>query len=94
VLDFSSLLYVDLSAARAVEKIGYDAQHAGRMVYCSCINDKVTKVLSTLNPDHCLPTHGIFAEREDALRAAVAFVEGGGVMVDSSPGDEPLEQAR
>ena len=76
ILDFSSVPFMDVSAARAVETIVCDARHAGKTVYVAGLNDEVQNVLSGLNADHCLPTNTRFEKRVDALRAAVAAIPG------------------
>ena len=72
ILDFSSVPFLDVSAARAVETIICDAKHAGRVVYVTGMNGEVRDVLAGLNADHCLPADTRYEHRIDALRAAVA----------------------
>ncbi|MGD8808248.1 MAG: SulP family inorganic anion transporter [Gammaproteobacteria bacterium] len=74
VLDFTRVPFVDVSASRAVETIGCDARHAGKRVFISGMNDEVKGILSGLNADHCLPGDTYFANRVDAIRAAVHYV--------------------
>ncbi len=74
VLDFTRVPFVDVSASRAVETIGCDARHAGKRVFISGMNDEVKGILSGLNADHCLPSDTYFANRVDAIRAAVHYV--------------------
>jgi len=77
VLDFSRVPFLDVSAARAVETIACDAKQAGKTVYVTGLNDKVTGVLAGLNADHCLPADTRYKTRIEALRAAVAEVTSG-----------------
>ena len=72
ILDFSSVPFLDVSAARAVETIICDAKQAGRTAYVTGMNDEVRKTLAALDADHCLPANTRYANRIDALRAAVA----------------------
>ncbi len=72
ILDFSSVPFMDVSAARAVETIVCDARHAGKTVYVTGLNDDVRRVLAGLNADHCLPANTRYEQRVEALRAAVA----------------------
>ena len=71
ILDFSSVPFMDVSAARAVETIACDASAAGKKVYVTGINDEVSQVLSGLEADCCLPADSRFATRLEALRTAV-----------------------
>ena len=75
VLDFTSVPFIDVSAARAVETVGCDAKQAGRRVFMSGMNDEVRQMLSGLNADHCLPKRTYFATRAEALAAAVEYVK-------------------
>jgi len=72
ILDFSSVPFLDVSAARAVETIICDARQAGRTAYVTGMNDEVRKTLAALGADHCLPANTRYESRLDALRAAVA----------------------
>ncbi|MEM1433159.1 MAG: SulP family inorganic anion transporter [Pseudomonadota bacterium] len=74
VLDFSRLSFIDVSAARAVETIANDGRDAGKSVYISGMNEEVAGVLKGLDADRNLPPENRFAERIDALRAAVKEV--------------------
>ena len=76
ILDFSSVPFIDVSAARAVETIVCDAKHSGKTVYVTGLKDEVKEVLAGLNADHCLPTDTRYEQRVDALRAAVAAIPG------------------
>lgn len=93
VLDFSSVPFIDVSAARAVETIGCDARHAGRKVFMSGMNDEVRKMLSGLNADHCLPKDTHFETRVQALRAAIQYVEQNAVDARNKAG-KPSRKAR
>ena len=75
VLDFSSVPFMDVSAARAVETVGCDAKQAGRRVFMSGMNDEIRDTLRGLNADHCLPTDNYFETRPEALAAAVEYVK-------------------
>lgn len=74
ILDFSRVPFIDVSAARAVETIACDASQAGKTVYVTGMNEKVSYVLAALNADHCLPTDTQYKDRLSALRAAVEAV--------------------
>lgn len=76
ILDFSSVPFMDVSAARAVETIVCDAKHSGKTVYVTGMKDEVKEVLAGLNADHCLPTDTRYEKRVEALRAAVAAIPG------------------
>ena len=74
ILDFSSVPFMDVSAARAVETIVCDAKHSGKTVYVTGLKDEVRDVLAGLNADHCLPTDNRYERRVDALKAAVKAI--------------------
>ena len=74
ILDFTKVPFVDVSSARAVETIGCDANHAGKKVFTSGMNDEVKKMLSGLNADHCLGKDSHFGSRLEAIRAASDYV--------------------
>ncbi len=74
VLDFERLTFIDVSAARAVETIACDAKEAGKTVYVTGMNEEVADVLDGLGSDHCIPSDTRYANRLDALKAAVAEV--------------------
>ena len=76
VLDFTRLTFIDVSAARAVETIACDASEVGKTVYVAGINEEVAAMLSGLGSDHCIPTHTRFEKRLDAIKAAVAEING------------------
>ena len=76
VLDFARVPFVDVSAARAVETIACDARLAGKQVFVCGMSDSVRQVLTGLNADHCLPGDAYFPSKLEALRAAVANIEG------------------
>jgi SulP family sulfate permease len=75
-----------VSAARAVETIGCDADAAGKKIFISGMNDSVRTVLSGLSADCCLQDENYFPRRIDAIRAAVAFIEGSPSL--SAPSEE------
>ncbi|MFK7886375.1 MAG: SulP family inorganic anion transporter [Gammaproteobacteria bacterium] len=86
ILDFSSVPFMDVSAARAVETIICDANDAGRTAYVTGINPEVDSVLKALDADHCLQANTTFEKRVDALRAAVEkFEESRGLSGDMQP---------
>ena len=74
VLDFSRVPFIDVSAARAVETVAYDAHQAGDTVYITGMSDEVRKVLTDLQADHHLTADAYYEHRIDALRAALAEV--------------------
>lgn len=78
VLDFERLTFIDVSAARAVETIACDAKEAGKTVYVTGMNEEVAGILDGLGSDHCIPQDTRFANRLDALKAAVAEVNAAG----------------
>lgn len=84
VLDFTGLTFVDVSAARAVETIAFDADEANKTVYVAGMNKDVAKVLAGLNADHCIPHETRFEYRIDALKAALAEVTASDVNQDTS----------
>ena len=71
ILDFSRVPFVDVSSALAVETIICDARQAGKIVYETGMSKSVRETLSGLNATHCLPVDTSYANRLDALRAAV-----------------------
>jgi SulP family sulfate permease len=71
VLDFSSVPFLDLSAAMAVQTIVADAQAAGRRVWIVGANADVSRVLSTIEIDRAIGDDARFSARVDALRRAV-----------------------
>ncbi len=75
ILDFSSVPFVDVSAARAVETIGCDAESAGKRVFIFGMNDKVKAVLTGLSADCCIKDDSYFERRIDAIRAAINYIE-------------------
>ena len=84
VLDFTGLTFVDVSAARAVETIAFDADEANKTVYVAGMNKDVAKVLAGLNADHYIPHETRFEYRIDALKAALAEVTASDVNQDTS----------
>ena len=68
--------FVDVSAARAVETIGCDADSAGKKVFISGMNYSVKAVLTGLSADCCLTDENYYSKRIDAINAAVAYIEG------------------
>ena len=88
VLDFERVPFIDVSAARAVETIGCDARRSGKRVFMSGMNQEVRSVLAGLNADHCLPDDAHYANRIDAIRDAVKWVED-----DENGSAAPVEEA-
>lgn len=66
ILDFSSVPFLDLSAALAVETIAADARSSGRQLYLAGMHEEVRSVLANLNGG--LPGDGQFRDRSEALR--------------------------
>ncbi len=75
ILDFSSVPFVDVSAARAVETIICDAKQAGKTVYVTGLDGEVAETLAALDATHCLPVDTSYEKRIDALRAAVELIK-------------------
>ena len=73
ILDFSSVPFLDLSAALAVETIAKDARDSGKQLFLAGMNDEVHQVLKGLNGR--LPASGSFKDRSEALRAAEAALQ-------------------
>ncbi|MCW8127978.1 SulP family inorganic anion transporter [Microbulbifer halophilus] len=73
ILDFSSMPFLDLSAALAVETIATDARDSGKLLYLAGMNDEVRTVLEKLNGG--LPGDGRFRDRSEALRVAETALE-------------------
>jgi SulP family sulfate permease len=72
-LDFSSVPFLDLSAAMAVQTILTDARAAGRQVWLVAANPDVARVLSTLEIDRAIGDDARFSRRLDALRSAATL---------------------
>ncbi|UTW55385.1 SulP family inorganic anion transporter [Kordiimonas sp. SCSIO 12610] len=79
ILDFSSVPFMDVSAARAVETIACDAGKSNKIVYVTGMSDKIAQILNGLDADHCLPADTKYEDRLDALREAIRVIE------DSAP---------
>ncbi len=89
ILDFSSVPFMDVSAARAVETIATDAVESGKHVYVTGLREEVSSVLAGLDADHHLPADTRFKQRIDAVRQAVEDLERG--RIDAAPnGATPL----
>ena len=71
ILDFSRVPFIDVSAARAVETIIVDATDSGKLIYETGMSDSVRQSLESLNATRSLPVDASYANRIDALRAAV-----------------------
>jgi len=93
VLDFSRMPFIDVSAARAVETIACDARQAGKTVYVTGMSPEVSKVLSALEADHCLPADTRYETRIEALRAAVDALREGADRNSPKSGAPALAQA-
>ena len=74
ILDFSRVSFIDVSAARAVQTVAYDAHHAGDTVYITGMNDEVRGVLAALEADDHLSAETQYEYRIDALRAALTEI--------------------
>jgi len=74
VLDFSSMTFIDVSAANAIETIAMDAEDTGKLVYASGINDTVKSKLIGLDVYKSLVEGHVFTNRTDALKAAIAAI--------------------
>jgi len=83
ILDFSSVPFLDLSAALAVETIAKDARDSGKQLFLAGMNEEVQQVLQGLNGR--LPASGSFKDRSEALRAAEAALQ-----VPAAPGGKPM----
>ncbi len=57
------------------------------MVYVTGMNERVRKVLSGLDADHCLPEDGIYEHRVDALRAAMTVISAKAAVHERTRGD-------
>lgn len=75
LLDFSRVPFVDVSAARAVETIGCDAEDSGKRIFISGMNQTVRDTLTGLEADCCLPKGVYFPTRLEALRAAMEYID-------------------
>lgn len=98
ILDFSRVPTLDLSAAMAVDTIGSDAKKAGRKVYITGLNDKVSATLAALDADKHIGADYRFLSRLDALRHALGLVGGFGEPDGAKGADQSagayLEQAK
>jgi len=65
---------IDVSAARAIESIAVDAKEAGKSVYVAGMSEFVKSKLIGLDVYKALTEGNIFANRGDAVKAAVAKV--------------------
>ena len=74
ILDLSRVSFIDVSAARAVQTVAYDAHHAGDTVYITGMNDEVRGVLAALDADDHLSADTQFEHRIDAMRAALTDI--------------------
>ncbi|QIL89376.1 SulP family inorganic anion transporter [Microbulbifer harenosus] len=68
ILDFSSVPFLDLSAALAVETVASDAKDSGKQLFLAGMNEEVHKVLKGLNGR--IPAQGTFDTLSEALCAA------------------------
>lgn len=73
ILNFSSVPYLDLSAALAVETIAADAKDSGKQLYLAGMNEEVHKVLKGLNGR--IPASGTYETLSEALKAAEASIQ-------------------
>lgn len=72
VLDFNRVPFLDVSSARAVETIAFDAHKAGRKVYVAGMAPQVRETLRQLDAHVFLPGDAHFPTRLDALQAVAA----------------------
>ncbi|MFT7288254.1 MAG: SulP family sulfate permease [Halieaceae bacterium] len=85
ILDFNRVPFIDVSAARAVETIGCDADKAGKTVYISGMAENVVQTLVSLGADHCLRGDAHYATRLEALQAIASTRGTGGKNSQSEP---------
>lgn len=78
VLDFARVPFIDVSAALAIETVALDAAQAGKKVLCSGMKPELERVLANLGADAHIPQEHRFERRVDAMRAAVAMLNGSG----------------
>ncbi|MEM8768661.1 MAG: SulP family inorganic anion transporter, partial [Pseudomonadota bacterium] len=97
VLDFSSVPFMDVSAARAVDTVASDAKAAGKHVYVTGLKKEVSDVLAGLEADVYLPMDIRFNRRIDAIRAAVQTLaearDKGGEETPDTPGAQASASA-
>jgi SulP family sulfate permease len=75
ILDFSSVPFMDVSAARAVETIACDADKSNKIVYVTGMSNKIAKILNGLDADQCLPASTRYDDRLQALQEAIRVIE-------------------
>jgi SulP family sulfate permease len=93
VLDFGSVPFMDVSAARAVETITRDAIAAGKDIFYAEINEEVAGVLAGLEADTAIPDGHRFEKRIDAIAAAVAAVRASDGSPDAGTHPPPAHAA-
>ena len=76
ILDFSSVPFLDLSAALAVETIAADAKSSGKQLLLAGMNEEVHKVLKGLNGR--IPAQGTYKTLSEALLAAESSLKDSG----------------
>lgn len=86
ILDFSSVPFLDLSAALAVETVASDAKDSGKQLFLAGMNEEVHKVLKGLNGR--IPAQGTFDTLSEALQAAERVLQGSDAA-DKSQGGLP-----
>ncbi len=74
ILNFSSVPFIDVSAARAVETVGCDARKADIRVLLCGMNDKVAKILHGLDATCCIKEEQYMNSRTDAIVAAKDYI--------------------
>ena len=72
ILNFSSVPFLDVSAALAVETIASDAKDSGKQLFLAGMNEEVKGVLKGLNGR--VPAQGSYETLGEALRAAEDFL--------------------
>jgi len=70
ILDFATVPFMDLSAAKAVETIATDVKSSGRVLYIAHANKEVVDTLSGLGIKEEVKAEHWFATRLEALKAA------------------------
>lgn len=75
VYDFSQVGYVDTSAALAIEEIILQAQSSGMLVLLAGVRGDARETLENLGVLAQVPAAQIFAERKDAIAAAVHYCD-------------------
>lgn len=75
IINFSSVPFLDLSAAKAVETIAADVKSSNRILFISGVNKQVSNVLHAADATRDIPPEQWFPKRKDALKAAAEYVK-------------------